>query len=290
MKKGILFLLLAFWVLIPGMSQDNSILWEVSGNGITKPSFLFGSLKFIGENEYYLPKEATEKILSSTLFVIEDQVDHHAQHELNKALHFPKNESLATHLSPDDYKKVTDFFEKEFSISKKEFDSKYARLKPLPISISMTRLSLGENVKFYDIELLRFAKKNKIKAFSLESVKREADALNTFSIEDQSAALLHSIDNFDRQKEEYRKLMLDYPQGKLDEIFAYTLHTFENNDLFIEEFYFKRNEEWLPKIEKMMKEEVAFISVGVSHLEGERGLLELLKSKGYSLKPIAVTR
>ncbi|MDZ7650143.1 MAG: hypothetical protein U5K54_25115 [Cytophagales bacterium] len=46
--------------------------------------------------------------------------------------------------------------------------------------------------------------------------------------------------------------MLDYPQGKLDEIFTYTLHTFENNSQFIEEFYFKRNEEWLPKIEKMM--------------------------------------
>jgi uncharacterized protein YbaP (TraB family) len=272
------------------VGQENSILWEVSGNGITKPSYLFGSLKFIGEKEYYLPKEATEKILASALFVIEDQVDHHAQHELNKALHFPKGESLATHLSAEDYKKVTDFFEAEFNIPKKVFDSKYARLKPLPISISMTRLSLGENVKFYDIELLRFAKMNKLKAYSLEGVKREADALNTFSIEDQSAALLHSIDNFDQQKEEYRKLMLDYPQGKLDEIFTYTLHTFENNSQFIEEFYFKRNEEWLPKIEKMMKEDVAFISVGVSHLEGERGLLELLKAGGYSLTPIAVTR
>ncbi|MDZ7650142.1 MAG: TraB/GumN family protein [Cytophagales bacterium] len=39
-----------------------------------------------------------------------------------------------------------------------------------------------------------------------------------------------------------------------------------------------------------MKEKVAFISVGISHLEGERGILELLKSKGYTLAPIAVTR
>ncbi len=276
--------------MISAFCQENSILWEVSGNGITKPSYLLGTLKFIGEKEYYLPKEATEKILVSTLFAIEDQIDHHAQHELNKALHFPKGESLATHLTHEEYKKVTDFFEAEFNIPKKGFESKYAQLKPLPISISMTRLSLGEKVKFYDIELLRFAKKNKIKSYNLESVSREAEALNSFSIKDQTAALLHSIDQFDVQKEEYRKLMLDYPQGKLEEIFSYTLHTFENNDQFIEEFYFKRNEEWLPKIEKMMKNEVAFISVGISHLEGERGILELLKSKGYILTPIAVTR
>ncbi|MBK8292972.1 MAG: TraB/GumN family protein [Flammeovirgaceae bacterium] len=284
MKKEILFSLLTFWVMISAFCQENSILWEVSGNGITKPSYLLGTLKFIGEKEYYLPKEATEKILVSTLFAIEDQIDHHAQHELNKALHFPKGESLATHLTPEEYKKVTDFFEAEFNIPKKGFESKYAQLKPLPISISMTRLSLGEKVKFMILNCYFAKEQNKT---YMESVR---SSINSFSIKDQTAALLHSIDQFDVQKEEYRKLMLDYPQGKLEEIFSYTLHTFENNDQFIEEFYFKRNEEWLPKIEKMMKNEVAFISVGISHLEGERGILELLKSKGYILTPIAVTR
>lgn len=290
MKKFVLLNFLIVLVFSSLKAQDTSILWEISGNGITKPSYLFGSLKFIGEKEYYLPKEATENILRSDLFAIEDQVDHHAQHELNKVLHFPKGESLATHLSAEDYKKVADFFGSEFNIPGKQFDKKYARLKPLATSILMTRLSLGEAVKFYDIELLRYAKKNKLKAYSLEGVDREAQALNSFSIKEQCAALMHSVNNFAQQKEEYRKLMEDYPEGNLEEIFKYTLHAFEDNSQFIEEFYFKRNEEWLPKIEKMVKENVAFISVGVSHLEGERGLLALLRSKGYTLTPIKVTK
>lgn len=290
MNKFVLITFLIVPVFSSLKAQDTSILWEISGNGITKPSYLFGSLKFIGEKEYYLPKEATENILRSDLFVIEDQVDHHAQHELNKVLHFPKGESLATHLSTEDYKKVADFFGSEFNMPRKQFDTKYARLKPLATSILMTRLALGEAVKFYDIELLRFAKKNKLKTYSLEGVDREAQALNSFSIKEQCAALLHSVDNFDQQKEEYKKLMEDYPQGKLEEIFKYTLHAFEDNSQFIEEFYFKRNEEWLPKIERMVKENVAFISVGVSHLEGDRGLLALLQSKGYTLTPIKVKK
>lgn len=106
--------------MISAFCQENSILWEVSGNGITKPSYLLGTLKFIGEKEYYLPKEATEKILVSTLFAIEDQIDHHAQHELNKALHFPKGESLATHLTPEEYKKVTDFLKRSLTFPKKD--------------------------------------------------------------------------------------------------------------------------------------------------------------------------
>lgn len=290
MKKCVFLFCLASLIFSNLNAQETSILWEISGQGITKPSYLFGTLKFIGEKEYFLPIEATEKLKASELFVIEDQVDHHAQHELNKALHFPKGESLVNHLSAEDYQKVIELFEREFKITKTQFESKYARLKPLAISISMTRLALGEKVKFYDIELLRFAKKNKLKTFSLESVQREAEAINTFSIRDQSVALMHSVVNFEKQKEEFKKLMADYPQGNLEEIFEFTLHPLENNTQFIEEFYFKRNEEWLIKIEKMVKVNVAFISVGISHLEGDRGLLNLLKSKGYTLTPIPVNR
>ena len=290
MKTILLSFLSISLITSAAMAQESSILWEINGNGMAKPSYLFGSLKFIGEKEYYLPKEVTEKIKQSVLFAIEDQVDHHAQHELNKALYFPKGETLATHLSPDNYNKVVSFFETEFKIPKKQFEAKYAQLKPLALSISMTRLSLGEKVKFYDIELLKFAKKNRVRAYSLEAVEREAEALNTFSIEDQTVALMHSVDNFEKQKVEFQKLMKDYPQGKLDEIFEYTLHPLENNQQFVETFYYARNKEWMTSIEKMIQENVAFISVGISHLEGDGGLLNLFKEKGYTLTPIKVTK
>jgi uncharacterized protein len=290
MKKVVFVLALLLLVMPRIKAQESSILWEITGNGITKPSYLFGSLKFIGEKEFYLPKEATEKIKQSVIFAIEDEVDHHAQHELNKVLHFPKGESLSTHLSAEDYNKVVDFFESEFKISRKQFEAKYAKLIPLAISISMTRLSLGEKVKFYDIELLKFAKSNKVKSYSLESVDREAKALTSFSIEDQTAALLHTVNNFEKQKTEFQKLMDDYPQGKLEEIFEYTLHPLENNQDFINTFFYQRNKEWMPKIEKMISENVAFISVGVSHLEGDGGLLNLFKEKGYTLTPIKVSK
>ena len=290
MKKVALIIIIFLQVVPYARAQESSILWEINGNGITKPSYLFGSLKFIGEKEFYLPKEVTEKIKQSVIFAIEDEIDHHAQHELNKALHFPKGESLATHLSAEDYSKVVTFFESEFKISKKQFEKKYARLVPLAISISMTRLSLGEKVKFYDIELLKFAKSNRLKTYSLEAVDREAKALTSFSIQDQSTALLHTVNNFEKQKAEFQKLMQDYPQGRLEEIFEFTLHPMENNLDFINAFYYQRNKEWMPKIEKMMSEDVSFISVGIAHLEGEGGLLNLFKEKGYTLTPVKVTK
>jgi uncharacterized protein YbaP (TraB family) len=287
MPKYVLTFFFAFLVCISAKAQ-NSILWEISGNGLKTPSYLLGTLKFIGKKEFYLPTKVTNQVKNSEIFAIEDQIDHHAQHELNKALHFPKGQSLATQLSAADYKLVQEFFEKEFGINKSVFEKKYTRIKPLPLSILMTRLSLGEEVKFYDMELLKFANKNNLETFSLESIDREAAALNAYPMEDQVTALLHSVANFEVQKSEYQKLMVDYPNGNLEEIFEYTLHPTENNPLFLEEFYYKRNEEWMLKIEKMMTDKTTFISVGVSHLEGERGLLALLRGKGYTLKAISV--
>jgi len=283
MKKVILPLL----VLVFTASQaQQSLIWEISGNGLTKKSYLMGTLKFIGEREYYMPKKASELIKQAEIFAIEDEVDHHAQHELNTALHFPKGQSLSDVVQVDDFKKVKDTFEKEFGINGATFDKKYSHIKPLPLSIIMTRLSLGEKVKFYDIELLLIAKKHDVTAYSLEPIEREAEALNSFSMDEQVTALMHSVNNFATQKAEFKKLMADYRSANAEEIFDYTLHPLENNPRFIEEFYFKRNAEWLPKIEKMMNEDASFIALGISHLEGEKGILKLLQDKGYTLTPV----
>lgn len=275
------------FILTSGFCQ-NSILWEVSGNDLPHSSFLLGTLKFIGEKEYILHEKIIDKLKVSSLFAIEDEVNHHAQHELNKAIHFAKGQSLRDVLTTNEYKKVESLFEREFNISGKKFNKKYAKLKPLALSITMTRLALHEDIKFYDIELLKLAKDLKIPTYSLEPIEREAVAFNAFPVEAQATALMNSIDNFPNQKSEFEKLEEAYANGDINRVFEYSLHPFEKNELFIEEFYFKRNEEWLPKLEKMFSESKSFVTVGVTHLKGERGLLNLLRANGYTVTPIPV--
>ncbi len=287
MKKNLSIIL--FLLCYQGVFSQNSILWEISGNGLSTPSYLMGILKFIGEKEFYLPKEAVAKLAACKTFVIEDQVDHKAQLELNKAVHFPEGKSLATELPPADYERIRSFFESEFKIPKAKFEKEFSKLIPLALSINMTRMSLGEQVRYYDIELLTLAKKNKLETYSLEPINRESAAIQAFPMKDQDAALLHSITNFEKQKSEYLKLEVAYLRGDLDKVFEYSLHPTENNPIFIEEFYTKRNLEWLPKIVKMINSKPSFVAVGVSHLEGEKGLLNLLKEKGFTLTPLRVS-
>ncbi len=51
--------------------------------------------------EFFMPKKASELIKQCEIFTIEDEVDHHAQHELNTTLHFPKGQSLSNAMSAE---------------------------------------------------------------------------------------------------------------------------------------------------------------------------------------------
>ena len=285
--KIIRLIVLLFLILnLQLVNAQDSPLWKISGNGLSEASYLMGTLKFTGENEFYFPEVLTTYIKQCKVFAIEDQVDHHAQHELNKAIHFPKGQSLKTQLGEENYNRVRDFFLSEFGMSHIHFDTHYSKLIPLAISITMTRLSLGEKLKYYDIELLKVAKSNKLKTYSLEPISREAEALKSYPMDHQVEALNESIENFAAQKNEFIEFMTAYHDHDLKKVFQFTLHPTETDENFFNDFYIARNLEWMPKITKMISKGPSFIAVGVTHLKGEQGLLELLRAEGFEVTSV----
>ena len=47
-----------------------------------------------------------------------------------------------------------------------------------------------------------------------------------------------------------------------------------------------RNANWISKMEKMMHDKSNFFAVGAAHLGGVKGVLNLLRLKGYTVKPL----
>jgi uncharacterized protein YbaP (TraB family) len=48
----------------------------------------------------------------------------------------------------------------------------------------------------------------------------------------------------------------------------------------------KRNQNWIPLIEKNITSKPTFIAFGAGHLGGKNGVVALLRAKGYTLTPI----
>jgi uncharacterized protein YbaP (TraB family) len=58
-------------VLDKPIATKNSLLWQISGNGLLKPSYLYGTIHIIGEDNYFLGKNVQKKLFHCDELVME---------------------------------------------------------------------------------------------------------------------------------------------------------------------------------------------------------------------------
>jgi uncharacterized protein YbaP (TraB family) len=61
---------------------------------------------------------------------------------------------------------------------------------------------------------------------------------------------------------------------------GYTRAEIESID---EQMVYKRNASWIPKLEKLFKQDKVFVAVGADHLSGPRGVVALLAKRGFTV-------
>lgn len=285
------FLAVLFLINIPLFGQtetykENALLWKVSGNGLEEPSYIFAIVKFIPADDFYMPQTVIDRLNECKILSTETLLDHHAKHELNKAAHLDGHKSIADFLSKEEYDKLKDLFVNKFGVSNMKFNLVYKHFKPVMLSTTITRLALGEDVKYYELHLIEKAREKGLLTLGLETVEREVEALEKFPIEDQVNALKHTLNNLDGQLKDYRTLIEAYKKGDLHETLEYTMHPVEKNATFKQHFIVERNKEWIPKMTSYMKESPTFFAIGASHLADEDGILHLLSQEGYTVEPV----
>ncbi len=265
---------------------ENALLWEISGNDLEKPSYVFAILKFIPGEDYIFHSNAEKAFNACGILATETHLDHHAKHELNKAAHLPHGKTLENYMSKEYYQKLEELFTGKLGVTKMKFDLVYRKFKPIMLSTTITRLALNHPMKYYEPELLIMANDKNMVSMGLETVEREVEALETFAIEDQIKALEHTLDNMEAQKNDYNEVVKAYKEGNLHKVLEYTLHPVENNEDFRKNFIVARNEEWIPKMVEYMHMAPTFFAVGASHVADESGILHLLEEEGYTIKPL----
>ncbi|MEM7549643.1 MAG: TraB/GumN family protein [Bacteroidota bacterium] len=275
---------------VVGQAQEteNSIFWKIEGNGLEKPSYLFGTIHFMRSEDFFITKSMKEKFKEVDLFSTETLYNHHTTHVLNKAAHLSEDQSLEVLLGKDNYEKLEKLFRERLGVSKLKFGLVYSRLKPVILLSSITQLQLGKDIKYFENELLDLAKKSDLEYLGLETIEREIEALEKYPMDAQVKALIAAVNNFEGHIEDYNGLIKAYKNQDLAQVLFKTLEPENQNSVFKKAFYDERNEEWIPVMKRKMELAPTFFAVGAAHLEGARGLVSLLKSEGYKLTPIEV--
>lgn len=295
MKKNRLNYLLVILFIIIGLKNpvqaqenqnQNSLLWEISGNELENPSYLFGTIHMIPKKDYFFTKLMKEKFNDCSILVLEIDINIpiKTQIDLVKKMFIPDNKTLKDYLNEDEYKRFSAYILDSLKLKESKL-KRYIRIKPF-FSMGLILKDKIKKIKMYEKELNKLAKKNKMKLTELETIDFQMSIIEKISIEDQVSMIFKDSEsnNFNLLAEFYELLEVYEEQNvfKLYEL----MKEEEEFALFEKDFFIDRHENWIPKIENLIREQSAFIAIGAGHLAGEKGVINLLRNKGYVVNPV----
>jgi uncharacterized protein YbaP (TraB family) len=290
MKFRILTLIITFLATHLGSySQTNEplgkgLLWEISGNGLKKKSYLFGTIHIIPAKDFYFPKHYTKAVKSTERLVMEiDMTDIMGQLEVLKMAQMPDGKELKDFYDEATYQEITNICRDSFGININLFKT----MKPIFIQQQLSTTDIfGSDSKSYEMELMKMGLAMDKSFGGLETAKEQMAILDSITLQEQADMLLESVRNIDHDDTEMKRLLGFYKDQNLDSLNS--LFNKEDFDLAGHEnsLIGNRNRKWIAKMEEYMKMQPTFFAVGAGHLGGDQGVINLLRKKGYTVKAV----
>ncbi|HVO72943.1 MAG TPA: TraB/GumN family protein [Ignavibacteriaceae bacterium] len=278
----ILFILLTASTVFLQAQDSSSFFWEISGNGLEKPSYLFGTVHLIAQSDLILPDTLESLFKSCGEIVLEVDMDDPELITKTQKLMLMPDKNIKQLLNPDEYKTLEKFFSDSLGLQLEQF----GKLKPLFLEQFIIPKMINGPMASYEIKFVQMAAKYKKELTGLETVEEEVGSIDKIPYKKQADLLLETVDEFKEDRILYSQIIDAYKKMDFKNLYEMMFKMSKEFKEFEQLLLIDRNKIWVPRIENMIKEKSCFIAVGALHLEGENGLVALLKSEGYKLKPV----
>ncbi|MDP4185989.1 MAG: TraB/GumN family protein [Bacteroidota bacterium] len=287
--KALILFLLLFLISFFGKAQENTLLWEVSGNGLIKSSYLFGTIHMLPKTAVVFPEKFKQKFVSCEQTCLELDLEHINPTEVQGLLPtqiLPDQKTIKDYLTPEEYKKLTALMTDSFQIDLNSMN----RLKPMFIlSVMLNKMMQKYSYTAVEYVMMDENKKLNRNLIGLETFKEQFEALGNIPLDLQMEWIKDLIkgENKDCGIGELNTMYSLYQKQDIAGI--YNLSRKENGESMVEfneMIINKRNANWISRIGKIASEKSTFFAFGAGHLYGEKGVISLLRKAGYTVTPI----
>jgi uncharacterized protein len=269
------------------LPTEKTLLWKISGNGLSKPSFLYGTIHMIEKSELNFSDAILESLDKSSRITFEidmkEMTSLSTQISLMTKAFMRDGKSLRDLLNEEDYTLVRDRME-EKGMGMGMFE----RLKPMFLSMMLSNEEeSGPSGKMtsVEMELYRLAKKRKIGSAGLETAAYQMSVFDSIPYADQARMLVDGLRN-EAGSQGFHQLMELYRNQDINAMQSIVVEEGESMQAYEELLLNKRNRNWIPVMARMMKETPTFFAVGAGHLGGPVGVIALLRKEGYRVEAI----
>lgn len=284
MRKAYYFVILCLFTgyTAEAQSKKSSLLWEISGNELQNPSYLFGTFHMMCKADFPVSDILINKIKSSKQFYGELKMDDpNLQSQLMLKM-MMAGKTLESLMSAEEYKKVSENFQAITGMPIAGFNN----FKPfIPLSfLAIQSISCGDKIQ-PETEFVEIAKANHLPIRGLETIDDQMEAIDKQPLDSQVNSLKQMVLNFDSVKNVMAEMITIYKQRDVDSLYAFMKRS-GADDAFEQDLLIKRNKNWIPVIMKAMAANPSFFAVGAGHLAGEEGVISLLRKQGYTVTPV----
>ncbi|MHB1278015.1 MAG: TraB/GumN family protein [Bacteroidia bacterium] len=282
--KTLVFLVLLL-VPVTQTTAQNTLLWEISGNGLRQPSYLFGTMHVLCEAD--LPKHDSllPAMAQCKRLVVEMDESKVGVIKQLRLIRMQGDSNLSDFLDEAELSEVAKFFADSLGLRL----SLLMNMKPALLSTLVMLHALPCNQKDatgMEKELKIWADSLDLKLDALETFQYQANLFDSIPYAVQANELLDEVRHYTEMKEDFIRLVQHYSGQKLDSIsetgklegmVAYDMEG---------KFITNRNRNWVEKMPGMMKNYPCFFAVGAAHLPGKNGVIALLRAQGFTVRPI----
>lgn len=282
-KFQFIFAVFAFFLVCKISAQtktsklENSLLWEISGKELKKPSYLYGTIHMICSKDYFLSEKAkkafekSDKLLLEINFTDPNEMSQMQQLAMGK-------EPLSKKLTSEQLAKLDSILKKSTGMSVQQVDS-FSLLTVLSL-ISIKSFGCLD-LKFYEMELSDAAQKRNISIAGLESVKAQFEILENAYSNDEMLTLLE-----ESTPDETVELVDAYKSENIEAMYTFSTDKRFTSEKTKKQILDDRNLNWIKQMSELIKQNGIFFAVGAAHLGGEYGVINLLRKEGYTVKPV----
>src|SRR5688572_11341249 len=262
----------------------NTLLWKISGNGLTKPSYLFGTIHLLCAEDAALSDNMKKVIRNVDEVYFEVDMDNLM--DMFGAISKMKmkgDTSLRDLLSKEDYEKVKSYFQERGSQLPFSALEKY---KPILAASLLEGGSLPcENTAVMEQVVMTEAKEHEKRIKGLETMAFQASILDSIPYKLQAEQLLKYVEDASSSETELSEMWKAYNEQDLKKLEDLLIKSDVGVNNYTDLLLYRRNHNWVEKLKDLLPQKSLLIAVGAGHLPGEQGVINLLRKAGYTLTP-----
>jgi len=263
-------------------------VWKVTFED--KITYIGGTVHLLAAEDHPLPDAFETAYKQSASLIFETDIDAAStpefQAKMMQAMMSKDGRALKQTLKEGTYNKLSDYMSARGSSI-----AQFAQFSPSGVCLMVAMMELqfmGQSPEWgVDVVYSRKAKLDGKKLAGLETVDEQLSFFTDMGQGDDDELVLYTLNDIDKMKSYIQELKRVWRAGDLAGIDTAVSQDKDKFPQMHKALIADRNNNWVPKIEKMIKAEgTEFILFGAAHLSGKQGVIAQLKERGYKLEQL----